>query len=124
MMLNLDFLCRVWLAGIPQNITRRIRRLCHSPQFGKKSGLSCFCQQPARGIPFERSSILAEQRPASVRTGGLVMAGERCSAFFCVQTPKHHRYFMSDFLIFRRFLRLPYRSLSLRPELFIMGGAA
>ncbi len=27
--------------------------------------------------------ILAEQRPVSVRTGGLLSAGERCSVFFC-----------------------------------------
>ena len=27
--------------------------------------------------------ISAEQRPVSVRTGGLLSAGERCSVFFC-----------------------------------------
>ena len=37
----------------------------------------------ATGAPRGRGFILAEQRPVSVRTGGLSLAGERCSAFFC-----------------------------------------
>ena len=37
----------------------------------------------ATSAPRGRGFILAEQRPVSVRTGGLSLAGERCSAFFC-----------------------------------------
>ncbi len=39
----------------------------------------------ATSVPFGRvfGYTSAEQRPVSVRTGGLSRAGERCSAFFC-----------------------------------------
>ena len=37
----------------------------------------------------KRCYKLAEQRPVSVRTGGLSWAGERCSAFFVFQSPNH-----------------------------------
>lgn len=93
----------------PKDLERRIRRLCHSSQNGKKCGHSCFCQQPAIGAPYERRSILVEQRPVSVRTGGLSRAGERCSAFFCVQIPKTRGVFMLRFLFSSRWTRFQYR---------------
>lgn len=74
-------------SGDPKDRVRRIRRLCAAPQ-REKSGLSCFCQQSATGASYGRCYISAEQRPVSVRTGGLTRAGERCFAFFCVQIPK------------------------------------
>ena len=58
-------------SGVP-NRKRRICRLCAAPQREKNGYLYCHCE-------------LAEQRPVSVRTGGLLRAGERCFAFFVFQ---------------------------------------
>lgn len=76
------------------NKARRHRRLCRAPH-GEKSGLFCFVSIPATGASCERRYILAERRPVSARTGGLALAGERRSAFFCAfKIPKQSRYSM------------------------------
>lgn len=73
------------------NKARRHRRLCRAPH-GEKSGLFCFVSIPATGASCERRYILAERRPVSARTGGLALAGERRSAFFCAfKIPKQSR---------------------------------
>lgn len=82
------------------NRVRRNRRLCHAPH-GEKSGLFCFCQHNATGA-FCGGYISAERRPVSARTGGLTLAGERRSAFFCAfKTPKQSRCFMHSIPLFR-----------------------
>lgn len=68
---------------------RRHRRLGAAPQ-REKSGFSCFYHQ---NTSLGCGHNLAEQRPVSVRTGGLSCAGERCSAFF-VPNPQNTRCFM------------------------------
>lgn len=79
------------------NRVRRNRRLCHAPH-GEKSGLFCFCQHNATGA-FCGGYISAERRPVSARTGGLTLAGERRSAFFCAfKTPKQSRCFMHSII--------------------------
>lgn len=73
------------------NKARRHRRLCRAPH-GEKCGLFCFVSIPATGASCERRYILAERRPVSARTGGLALAGERRSAFFCAfKIPKQSR---------------------------------
>lgn len=73
------------------NKARRHRRLFRAPH-GEKSGLFCFVSIPATGASCERRYILAERRPVSARTGGLALAGERRSAFFCAfKIPKQSR---------------------------------
>ena len=73
------------------NKARRHRRLCRAPH-GEKSGLFCSASIPATGASCERRYILAERRPVSARTGGLALAGERRSAFFCAfKIPKQSR---------------------------------
>lgn len=42
--------------GVPQNVGRRSRRLCHAPH-GEKCGLFCFVSIPATGASCERRSI-------------------------------------------------------------------
>lgn len=65
------------ILGFP-NDERLCRSLCLS-QTGKNRGFSCFCHHcTSWGVGYE----LAEQRPVSVRTGGLSSAGERCSVIF------------------------------------------
>lgn len=68
-------------SGDPKDRVRRIRRLCAAPQ-REKSGLSCLCHQCTSVTTAGCGYISAEQRPVSVRTGGLIWAGERCFAFF------------------------------------------
>ena len=59
---------------------RPCRSLCQRPRAGMNRGVFCFChQRTSLGDVYK----LAEQRPVSVRTGGLSSAGERCSVFFC-----------------------------------------
>ena len=83
------------------NTVRRHRRLCRAPH-GEKCGLFCFVSIPATGVPCKRRYILAERRPVSARTGGLTVAGERRSAFFCAfKIPKHSRCSMHPSLFFR-----------------------
>lgn len=73
------------------NKARRHRRLCRAPH-GEKCGFFCFVSIPATGASCERRYILAERRPVSARTGGLALAGERRSAFFCAfKIPKQSR---------------------------------
>lgn len=82
------------------NRVRRHRRLCRAPH-GEKSGLFCFCQHNATGA-FCGGYISAERRPVSARTGGLTLAGERRSAFFCAfKTPKQSRCLMHSIPLFR-----------------------
>lgn len=82
------------------NRVRRHRRLYRAPH-GEKSGLFCFCQHNATGA-FCGGYISAERRPVSARTGGLTLAGERRSAFFCAfKTPKQSRCFMHSIPLFR-----------------------
>ncbi len=83
------------------NKARRHRRLCRAPH-GEKCGLFCFVSIPATGASCERRYILAERRPVSARTGGLALAGERRSAFFCAfKIPKQSRCSMHSSLFFR-----------------------
>ena len=112
-MRSLDFCRTLWLSGLPQNLARRSRRLCRAPH-DEKSGFSCFCHQRATGASCGRGYILADQRPVSVRTGGLARAGERCFAFFCVQIPKSSRFFMIRFFLSSRSIRRGVPSLSCR----------
>lgn len=82
------------------NRVRRHRRLYRAPH-GEKSGLFCFCQHNATGA-FCGGYISAERRPVSARTGGLTLAGERRSAFFCAfKTPKQSRCLMHSIPLFR-----------------------
>ena len=82
------------------NRVRRNRRLCRAPH-GEKSGLFCFCQHNATGA-FCGGYISAERRPVSARTGGLTLAGERRSAFFCAfKPPKQSRCSMHSIPLFR-----------------------
>ena len=62
------------------NTKRPCRSLCQRPRAGANRGVFAFL--PSARLYGQRY-ILAEQRPVSVRTGGLFVAGERCSAFFC-----------------------------------------
>ena len=62
------------------NTKRPCRSLCQRPRAGANLGVFSFL--PSARLYGQRY-ILAEQRPVSVRTGGLFVAGERCSAFFC-----------------------------------------
>lgn len=83
------------------NKARRNRRLCRAPH-GEKCGLFCFVSIPATGASCGRRYILAERRPVSARTGGLALAGERRSAFFCAfKIPKQSRCAMHPSLFFR-----------------------
>lgn len=83
------------------NKARRHRRLCRAPH-GEKCGLFCFVSIPATGVSCERCYILAERRPVSARTGGLALAGERRSAFFCAfKIPKQSRCSMHSIPFFR-----------------------
>ena len=76
------------------NTVRRHRRLCRAPH-GEKCGFFVSASYTAASASCGRRYILAEQRPVSARTGGLTVAGERCSAFFCaLKTPKHSRFLM------------------------------
>lgn len=66
-------------------VERPCRSLCQRPCAGVNRGFFCFCHQcTSKGVGYE----LAEQRPVSVRTGGLSTAGERCSVFFVSSNPK------------------------------------
>lgn len=60
------------------NLKRRHRRLRAAPQL-EKSGIFSFCHH---NTSLGGGYILAEQRPVSVRTGGLFRAGERCSVIY------------------------------------------
>ena len=70
------------------------RRFCRNLMFPKLRRLADAFAVPhtvkiaafsvsATNAPLGCRYILAEQRPVSVRTGGLLSAGERCSVFFC-----------------------------------------
>ena len=76
------------------NAIRRHRRLCRAPH-GEKCGFFVSASYTAASASCGRRYILAEQRPVSARTGGLIAAGERCFAFFCaLKTPKRNRCLM------------------------------
>ena len=82
------------LSPLPENILTA-PAFCRTLNFPKHRRLAgAFASVPAlvkiaafsvsaTSAPCGRGFILAEQRPVSVRTGGLLCAGERCSAFFC-----------------------------------------
>ena len=62
------------------NTERPCRSLCQRPRAGVNRGAFLFLPSAhLLGVEY----ISAEQRPVSVRTGGLSVAGERCSVFFC-----------------------------------------
>ena len=80
------------LSPLPENILTApaFCRTLKSPKVGRLA--EAFASVPAlvkiaafsvsaTSAPRGRGFILAEQRPVSVRTGGLSTAGERCSAF-------------------------------------------
>lgn len=90
------------------NQTRRNRRHCRAPH-GEKYGLFCYRHQC---ISLGCGYILVEQRPVSVRTGGLPTTGERCSVFFCAQIPKS-RCSMFHIITTSRTTRALYRLQSL-----------
>ena len=61
-------------------VERPCRSLCQRPRAGVNRGVFLFLPSVhLLGVEY----ISAEQRPVSVRTGGLSTAGERCSVFFC-----------------------------------------
>ena len=66
------------------NDERPCRSLCQRPPAGVNRGVFAFLPSAhLMGVEY----ISAEQRPVSVRTGGLSTAGERCFAFFCTRNP-------------------------------------
>lgn len=62
-------------------VERPCRSLCQCPPADVNRGVFAFLPSAhLMGVEY----ISAEQRPVSVRTGGLSTAGERCFAFFCI----------------------------------------
>ena len=60
----------------------KLRRLADAFAVPHTAKIAAFSTS-ATSAPLGCRYISAEQRPASVRTGGLLSAGERCSVFFC-----------------------------------------
>ena len=98
-------------ADVPQNRMRRIRRLYHSPQFGKKCGLSCFVSNPASGVSSGRCYILTGHVQYPRGLAASFWPGSVFRLFLC-SNPKQNEVPMFRFLLSSRWTRFQYRLVS------------
>ena len=142
-----------WLgnSGVPQNLARRIRRLCLSPRLAKRADflVSCHhCTLWPTWAYWDCGYILAEQRPGVRETPAALRGPGSVVLPFFVPNPKPRRCIMLRFFLSSRFLRLRYRlssflvvltrsigkaalvaflgvllAICAAPELFLAGGA-
>lgn len=111
-----------WLGNseLPQNLARRIRRLCLSPRLAKRADflVSCHhCTLWPTWAYWDCGYILAEQRPGVRETPAALRGPGSVVLPFFVPNPKPRRCIMLRFLLSSRFLRLRYRLNSLAERL-------